>query len=236
VHLSLVIPAFNEERCIEETLATLEEYLSRQDYDSEIVVVDDGSSDETAARVEADFPDVRMISYQPNCGKGHAVKTGMLAATGAFRVYYDADGSTPIEEVEKLWPRFEDGASVVIGSRTVPDSDVRVRQALYRQTMGRIFNLFVRLLAIQGFPDTQCGFKGFTAEASEAVFRRQTVERFGFDAEVLYIARRHGFRIDQIGIRWINCPHTSVHPVLDSAAMFRDLVGIFVKRLLGTYR
>ncbi|MFO7973456.1 MAG: glycosyltransferase, partial [Candidatus Hydrogenedentota bacterium] len=178
---------------------------------------------------------VRLIEYTPNQGKGHAVRTGMLAAEGDYCLFSDADGSTPVEEIEKLWPHFQDGADIVIGSRTVPDADVQVRQAWYRQTMGRIFNLFVRLLALTGFPDTQCGFKGFTQAAVADIFPRMVIQGFGFDTEALFIARKHGFRIDQVGVRWLNSPSSSVNAVRDSARMLRDLIRIRLRDIRHQY-
>jgi dolichyl-phosphate beta-glucosyltransferase len=235
LHLSLVIPAYNEAERIAATLEKAGDYLSRQPYSWEVVVVDDGSADDTAATARAALPAAQILSYRPNRGKGHAVKTGMLAAQGDYRVFYDADASTPIEELEKLWPHFEDGADVVIGSRSLPESRVEVRQAWYRQTMGRAFNLLLRITGLTHFPDTQCGFKGFTAAACEVVFPLQTVERYSFDAEVLYIARRHRLRIDQVPVRWINCPHTRLNAATDSARMLLDLLAIRVRALFGRY-
>lgn len=236
MHLSFVIPAYNEERRIRDTLVRAEAYLREQPYEWEIVLVDDGSGDATVETARAAFPGVRVIAYRPNRGKGHAVRTGMLEARGAFRVFSDADGSTPIEELEKFWPRFETGADVVIGSRTLPDADVQVRQTWRRQTMGRVFNLFVQALAVRGIPDTQCGFKGFTAAAAQAVFPRQTIERFAFDVEILYIARKLGLRIDQVGVRWLNSPDSSVDAVVDSSRMLAELITIRMKDLRGRYR
>jgi dolichyl-phosphate beta-glucosyltransferase len=234
VHLSLVIPAYNEDKRIGDTLRHVSEYLSSQSYDSEILVVDDGSSDKTSMVVQS-FPKVKLLAYQPNRGKGHAVKVGMLAAKGRYRVFYDADASTPIEEVEKLWPAFAKGAHVVIGSRSMPGSDVQVHQAWYRENMGRMYNVLVRLFAVRGMPDTQCGFKGFTAEACAAIFPRQTIDRFSFDVELLYIAQKFKLRISETPIRWINCPHTRVRAIRDSAKMILDLVTIRLRDLLGRY-
>jgi dolichyl-phosphate beta-glucosyltransferase len=235
-HLSLVIPAYNEAKRIGDALCHVVEYLYQQDYSFEIVVVDDGSEDDTADLVEQRFPKVRLISYAPNRGKGHAVKAGMTAATGAYRVFYDADASTPMQELEKLWPRFEDGADIVIGSRTMPGSRVEVPQAWYRKQMGRVFNLVLRCFGLTKFPDTQCGFKGFSARACDIVFPRQTIDHFSFDAELLFIAQRHGLRIDQVPVRWINSTDTRVSAMSDSFRMFRDAFGIRVKGLRGVYR
>ena len=236
MRLSVVIPAYNEAGRIGGTLESIEAYLSRQPYDSEVIVVDDGSTDETASIVGERFPEVRLISYRPNRGKGHAVLTGMTHAHGDYRVFYDADASTPIEEVEKLWPRFDAGADIVIGSRALTDSNVQVHQAWYRENMGRVFNVLIRMLGLTHFPDTQCGFKGFTAGACAVVFPRQTIERFSFDAELLYIAAKHGLRIEQAGVRWINCPYTRLNPIADSTRMFLDVLTIRWKDLWGKYR
>jgi len=236
VRLSLVIPAYNEEKRIGQTLRVVEAYLARQDYEAEVVVVDDGSRDATASVAQAVSPEVHLITYQPNRGKGHAVRTGMLAAAGDYRVFYDADGSTPIDELEKLWPRFEAGADVVIGSRSLPDSDVQVRQHLLRQSMGRTFNVFVKLLLGAPYIDTQCGFKGLTADATDVVFSRQQLNGFCFDAELLYIARKHGLRIGEVPVRWVNSPDSRVRVVGDSLRMFCDLVRVRLNDARGCYR
>lgn len=235
MHLSIVIPAFNEEPRIEETLQQVTDYLSSQTYDAEIIVVDDGSTDGTVSVVQTIFPKVRIVSYDQNRGKGYAVKEGMLAATGDYRLFYDADGSTPIEESEKLWPLFEAGADVVIGSRSLPESDVQRHQPWYREKMGRVFNLILKLLALTHFPDTQCGFKAFTSEATATLFTAQTIEHFSFDAELLYIAQRKGLRVEQIPVQWINCPHTRVSAMTDSFCMFLDIVVIRLNAWRGKY-
>jgi len=235
VHVSLVIPAYNEENRIGHTLATVRDYFAGQDYDGEIIVVDDGSRDGTSAVVRESFPDVRLLSYEPNRGKGHAVRTGMLAAAGAFRVFYDADASTPIGELEKLWPEFDAGADIVIGSRALPDSEVLVHQSWWRENMGRAFNRLLRLCRLTRFPDTQCGFKGFTAAAAERVFPRQTITGFGFDAELLYIAQRRGLRVRQVPVRWADCPHTRLNAATDSLRMFRDVLAIRLRAWRGRY-
>lgn len=235
MHLSLIIPAYNEAEHIGGTLRTVGAYLERQPYESEIVVVDDGSRDGTAEIAASAWSAARVISYRPNRGKGHAVRTGMQAGQGAYRVFYDADASTPIEELEKLWPRFADGADIVIGSRSLPQSQVEVHQTWVRERMGRVFNLLLKLFGLTAFLDTQCGFKGFTARACEIVFPRQSIERFGFDAELLYIAQRHGLRIDEVPVRWVNCADTRVNALTDSWRMFVDVLCIRIKALLGEY-
>jgi len=241
VYLSLIIPAYNEEDRIGQTLTDATAYLDAQSYDAEIVVVDDGSTDATGAVVrpfserEGATP-VRYVRYEKNRGKGYAVRLAMQDhAKGRYRVYYDADASTPITELEKLWPFFERGADIVIGSRALPGSDIAVRQARYRELMGRTYNLILRLLRLTRFRDTQCGFKGFTAEACAVVFPRQTLHRFSFDAELLFIAWKHGLRIEEIPVRWINSPLSRVRVIKDSAKMFLDLITIRIKDWRGRY-
>lgn len=234
--LSIVIPAYNEESRIADTLRQLENYFRRQSYSSEIIVVDDGSSDQTAAIVREQFPNVQLISYQPNRGKGYAVREGMQKASGDIRVFYDADASTPIAEVEKLWPEFEAGANIVIGSRSLPGSDVQVHQAWHRQRMGVVFNRLVQVITRLPFRDTQCGFKAFTASAAGIVFPRQTIDRYSFDVELLYIAKLHGLCIKEIPVRWINSPHSRVRLVRDSWRTFVEILVIRARQASGRYR
>lgn len=235
IHLSVIIPAYNERDRIGATLDHFLAYLDREPYDWEIIVVDDGSTDGTAAFVEANFSGVHVMEVRPNRGKGHAVKTGMMAARGAYRLFSDADASTPIDEIRKFWPRIESGAAVVIGSRDIAGAQVEVHQAWYRENMGKIFNVFLRLAGLTRFHDTQCGFKLFTAAACEAIFPKQRVERFGFDAELLYIARCQGLTVAEMPVRWINSPHSTVNPIRDSARMIWDSLRIRLNGMLGRY-
>lgn len=235
-----MIPAYNEGERLGETLARVEAYLARQPYVSEVVVVDDGSTDNTAvvASVFAGEPvPLRVVSLGRNRGKGAAVRAGMLdEARGRYRVFYDADGSTPIEELEKLWPALDAGADIVIGSRALPQSEVAVHQRWYREQMGRLNNLFLRALGVTRFRDTQCGFKGFTARACGVVFPRQTIERFSFDPELLYIGAKHGLRIEEVPVRWENSPSSRLHPLWDAGRMVADLLTIRWKDWRGRYR
>jgi len=237
---SLVIPAYNEAARIGPTLDRAIAYLGAQPYASEIVVVVDGGQDDTPAvarsRDSRAVP-VRVVELPENRGKGYAVREGMLReATGAVRLFFDADGSTPIEELEKVWPKLAEGAAVVIGSRAHPDSDIAVRQSPFRERLGRINNALLQTVGLTNFPDTQCGFKAFTAAACEIVFPRQTIDGFSFDVELLCIAGQHGLSIAEIPVRWENSPDSRVHPVRDSARMFRDLLRIRWRSLRGVYR
>ena len=239
LHLTLVIPAYNEAERIGESLRRTLSYLGSQDYASEVIVVSDGSTDGTPRIVQECMggpgPELHLVDLPENRGKGHAVRVGMQQGQGVYRVFSDADASTPIEELEQFWPLFDDGAGVVIGSRALPESDVQVHQAWCREGMGRTFNLLLRLLGLTRFHDTQCGFKGFTAQACEIIFPRQSIERFSFDVELLYIAQRHGLRIEEVPVRWINSSQSRLNPVTDSARMFLDLLRIRRNRALGRY-
>jgi len=237
VHLSIIIPAYNEANRIVDTLDQLTLYLSQQNSGYEIIVVNDGSTDDTTRTVEqTNTPHPRAIEYTPNRGKGHAVKTGMQAAQGDYRLFYDADASTPIDQLEKCWPQFQAGYDIVIGSRSMQGADVQVHQAWYRENMGRIYNLLLRILALTHFPDTQCGFKIFTAQAAAIIFPRQTIEGFAFDAELLYIAKRHNLKTQQIPVTWINSPQTTLHAATDSANMILETIKIRWNALRGRYK
>ncbi len=225
--LSVVVPCFNESGRIGATLERLRDFFDGQSYGAELIVVDDGSTDGTASVVAEGHPDVRLVRYGTNRGKGHAVKQGMLEATGAYRLIYDADSSTPIEEVSKLWPRFDAGADCVIGSRTAPGAAIGAHQPRYREIIGKLGNRFIRLAGLTTFTDTQCGFKAFTAEAARTIFARQVMERFGADCEYLCIARVHGLTVAEVPVRWNNCPDTRVRPVRDS---LRTLCEVLVIR------
>jgi dolichyl-phosphate beta-glucosyltransferase len=239
VKLSVIIPAFNEETRIGPTLDQLDEYLSGQEYASEVLVVNDGSSDKTAETVlkrAETFPGLRLIENDRNRGKGYTVKQGVTAAHGAHLLFFDADASTPIHQIEKFWPWFEKGFDVCIGSRSLPDSDVVVHQPKFREMMGRVFNLMVRILAVRGFIDTQCGFKAFTRAAAETIFPRQTLSGFGFDVELLFIAKKHGMTVREVPIQWFNSPDSRVHPFYDASKMFLELATIRLKSFAGRYR
>ena len=170
-----------------------------------------------------------------NRGKGAAVKHGMLAATGRYQLFFDADGSTPIEMLDRAWEPLEKGADVVIGSRAIPGAYIAVRQPWHRRQMGRINNRLLKALGLTQFRDTQCGFKIFTAEASKQVFPLQRVERFSFDAEILYIAQRKHLRIEQVPVNWLNSPDTRVDAIRDAVRMVWDVLLIRSRAWLGYY-
>jgi dolichyl-phosphate beta-glucosyltransferase len=201
----VVIPAYNEAERLPPTLERVLAYLRGRGQSHEIVVVDDGSRDQTVARARAvGGASLTVLANEVNRGKGYSVRRGMLAARGARRLMTDADLSTPIEDLELLAARLDAGYDVAIGSRALPDSNVEIRQPWYRESMGRLFNALVRLLAVPGLKDTQCGFKLFTADAARAAFSRCHLDGFSFDVEALFLARRLGFRIAEVPVTWRN--------------------------------
>ncbi len=229
VFLSVVIPAFNEEARIGETLRKIRAYLETRPDPFEIIVVGDGCRDRTCAVAAACLREEgrdRVLERSENRGKGRAVAEGVAAARGGLILFSDADLSTPIEEIEKLLPLAGEGFDVVIGSRALPDSDVQVRQRRPRESMGKIFNVLVRLLVLPGIRDTQCGFKLFRREAARDIFPRLRIDGFSFDVEALYLARKRGWRIAQAPVIWRNSPRSRVRIVRSSAAMLRDLLRI----------
>ncbi len=229
VGLSVVIPAFDEEGRIGATLRRIRAYLEPRPETFEIIVVGDGCRDRTcqvaAACLRPGERD-RILERRENRGKGRAVAEGVAAARGRLILFSDADLSTPIEEIEKLRPLIERGADVAIGSRALPDSDIQVRQRRPRESMGKVFNVLVRLLVLPGIRDTQCGFKLFRREAALDIFPLLRIDGFSFDVEALYLARRRGWRIAQAPVVWRNSPRSKVRIVRSSAAMLRDLLRI----------
>jgi dolichyl-phosphate beta-glucosyltransferase len=236
--ISVVIPAFNEELRIAGTIQSVHDYLRKRYASYEIVVVDDGSTDATSKIVAALAKErnyLRLIRHVVNSGKGFTVKAGIFAASGNIIVMSDADLSTPIEESEKLLSYYEKGVDVVIGSRGLKESDIVGRQPWYRGRMGKIFNLFVRLLVIGDFRDTQCGFKMFRRDVARELFSRCRINHFCFDVEILFIAKKLGFRIKEVPIRWINSPDSKVKIFKDSLRMLIDLIIIRVNSYRGFY-
>ena len=239
VHLSIVIPAYNEERRIGPSLARILAYLGAQSWPAEVLVVIDGSRDRTAEVVRGVATcavPVQVLDTGINLGKGACVRRGMLAARGALRLFTDADLSTPIEEVERLAHAVDRGYDVAIGSRRLAGSRIAVAQPWWRRVMGRTFAWCVQRIAVPGIQDTQCGFKLFSARAAERIFPRQRIDDFGFDVEVLWIAHRLGYRVAEVPVRWTDDPRSTVRPIVDSLRMLSDLVRIRRADRRGPYR
>ncbi len=238
--ISIVIPAYNEEKRLPSALSAILAHLSGGAWRStEVLVVDDGSTDGTVAVVEGyarSQPCVRLLKNPRNRGKGYSVRHGMLEARGDWILFTDADLSAPIEELDKLLAAAKErGAEIAIGSRAVDRSLIVVHQSIFRETAGRLFNVIVRLLTGLPFHDTQCGFKLFRASAARQVFSKQRLERFGFDPEVLFIARRKGLRAVEAPVRWSHAEGTKVRMFGDSLNMFLDLFRIRWNGIRGRY-
>jgi glycosyltransferase involved in cell wall biosynthesis len=234
--LSVIIPAHNEEERLPPSLIQLNQYLAQQAYQAEVLVVENGSRDKTfeiANSFKAQMLNLRVLQEkQP--GKGLAVRSGMLAAQGRFRIFCDADFSMPVEEINKFIPQPGQEYDVAIASRELPGSR-RINEPEYRHLIGRVFNGMVRLAVLPGLQDTQCGFKAFRDEVAERVFQIQTLPGWSFDAEVLVIARQLGYKIAEVPITWYYKPGSRLHIVKDSLKMACDLLTIRRNARLGVY-
>jgi dolichyl-phosphate beta-glucosyltransferase len=226
IRLSVVIPTYNKEARIAASLDAVVAYLTGKPYASEVVVVDDGSSDLTAdvarAALSGRLP-AKIICRERNLGKGASVREGVLASSGELVLFCDDDLSTPIEELDKAVAALEEGADVVIGSRALPDSEIRVRQRRPREWMGKAFNVLVRLFVLKGYRDTQCGFKAFRRAAARDIFSRLRTPGFGFDVEVLLLCRDLGYRVAEIPVVWCDARPSRVRIFRGSWGMLMDL-------------
>jgi glycosyltransferase involved in cell wall biosynthesis len=234
--LSIVIPAYNEERRLPDSLDQIDAFVQSKDYGVEVIVVDNNSSDGTAdvTRVAAtDRPYVRLL-HEPVQGKGAAVKMGMLAAEGEYLFICDADLSMPIEEVAKFVPPALNGHDVAIASREVEGAR-RFDEPEYRHIMGRVFNLIVRVLALPNIQDSQCGFKVFRREVAREIFPLQTIDGWGFDVEVLFIARRRGYKLEEVPINWYYRANSRINPIRDAINMFVEVLRVRINGWLGRY-
>ena len=236
--LSIVIPSYNEEARLPASLEKIAAYIRVRKPNTEVIVVDDGSTDRTAAVAEAwcgRIPQLRIVANGVNRGKGFSVRHGSLEACGEVVLFTDADLSSPIEEGEKLLAALA-SHDVAIGSRAVDRSLIEVRESLFREFAGIIFNRIVRVILRLPFVDTQCGFKAFRRERCRIIFEQQTIERFGFDPELLYLARHHGLSIAEVPVRWAHSPATKVSMLRDSVQMFLDVLVIRWNAIRGRYR
>jgi glycosyltransferase involved in cell wall biosynthesis len=235
---SIVIPAYNESARLGVTLEKVLAYVYVQQWDAEIIVVNDGSSDNTAEIVRAFAAKnacLRLIENPGNRGKGYSVRNGMLNARGRVVLFSDADLSSPIEEAVKLFHAIEAGADIAIGSRWLRAETQTRRQSLYRQLLGRIFNLLLRITLGLQFNDTQCGFKAFKQMAARAIFPSQKIERWGFDPEILFLARKFGFHVAEVPVVWGHSGDTRIHPLIDGSRMFLETLYIRWNSLTGKY-
>ena len=228
--ISIIIAAYNEEQRIGKSLLKIKDYLDAQNFAYEIIVVDDGSTDNTkevAIGYKPEITNLKIISYPNNKGKGYALRQGVLASKGESVLLSDADLSTPIEELSYMLPLISGREyDVVIGSRALKPETIIKKQPWWRQGMGKIFNRIVRLLVLEGFKDTQCGFKLFSGEAARTLFKEACVDRFAYDVEILALAKKMNYKVLEVPVAWLNSPASKVHPVFDSLQMLFDLVKI----------
>jgi glycosyltransferase involved in cell wall biosynthesis len=235
---SFVIPAYNESARIRPTLDEALRYTKEQNWDAEILVVDDGSTDDTAVIVREygkRHARVVLVENPGNRGKGYSVRNGMLHARGEICLFTDADLSSPMTEAPKLFEAIGRGADIAIGSRWLRTELQTERQPLYRQAFGRIFNVALRAILGLSFADTQCGFKAFRREAAQRIFPLQKIERWGFDPEILFLARRAGLRVEEVPVVWAHSEGTRLHPLRDGIRMFGEVLRIRWNAMTGKY-
>ena len=235
---SIIIPAYNEAQRIGATLEKVVAHIAAAGWQAEVLVVNDGSSDSTAALVQnyaATHPQVRLLENPGNRGKGYSVRNGMRQATGDLLLFTDSDLSAPIAEAGKLFVRIAAGADVAIGSRWLDPALQTARQPFYRQLFGRMFNLLLRLILGLRFKDTQCGFKAFTRPAAQRIFARQRIERWGFDPELLFLAARLGLKVEEVPVEWADDPRTKIRPLRDGARIFSEMLRVRWYSLTGKY-
>ena len=235
---SIVIPAYNESARLGATLEKVLAYVHAQGWDAEVIVVNDGSRDSTADIVRvfaAKDPALRLVENPGNRGKGYSVRNGMLNARGRIVLFSDADLSSPIQEAPKLLDALEAGADIAIGSRWLRAETQTQRQPLHRQVFGRIFNLMLRINLGLQFKDTQCGFKAFKQPAVQAIFPLQQIERWGFDPEILFLARKFKFKVQEIPVAWGHSGGTRINPLVDGSRMVMDMLRIRWHDLTGKY-
>lgn len=236
--LSIVIPAFNEEARLGPTLDAYLGYCRQTARRVELIVVDDGSLDRTSAVVNSfarRYPEVRLIRLAENQGKGQAVRSGIVNSRGKLILFADADGATPLSELERLETAIEGGADVAIGSRALRHQGVKIKARLYRRVIGRVFHGLVEVLTVPRVKDTQCGFKLFRGPAAHDLFSRMRIRGFSFDVEVLMMAQRRGYSIAEVPVNWTHQPGSKVNLLVDSARMLWDLFIIRGRYLSGQY-
>lgn len=236
---SLIIPAYNESNRIRPSLDQILKYLEEQHWEAEVLVVNDGSQDNTAQIVKEygrTHPQVQLLENGRNRGKGFSVRNGMLHARGDICLLSDADLSSPITEAQKLFDAIAQGADIAIGSRWLQAELQTERQPLYRQLFGRIFNLLLRIVLGLNFKDTQCGFKAFRRDAAQQIFALQKIERWGFDPEILFLARQFGFRVVEVPVVWAHSAGTRLHPFKDGLLMGLEILRVRWNAWTGNYR
>ncbi len=235
--ISIVIPAYNEERRIGRTIRKISDYLDKNGFKYEIILVDDGSTDSTIKQVlDLDKLNIAIFRNKKNRGKGYSVRKGIQKAKYPYVLFTDSDLATPIEELEKFKPIIMKGYDLIIGSRNLTNSRIDNPQPFHRRAMGRIFSLIVSAIGVSGFKDTQCGFKLFRTDAAKEIVRRQTISGFSFDVELLLIAKTRKYRVKEMPVIWNNNIESTLNPIKDSMRMLKDLMKIRMNAISGRYR
>ncbi len=236
--ISVIIPAYNEEKRIRESLITIQKYLDEQTYSTELIIVDDGSSDQTSVISKECLngnQNHRIIHYSPNRGKGYAVKKGVLDAEGAYIAFMDADLSTPIDELEPFIKTLQSGYDVVIGTRKNKEAKVCKKQPFFRELLGKGFTLLSNILLVRGISDITCGFKAFRKEAGQDIFRRQLIDNWSFDAETLFLANQLGYKVKEVPVTWYDALGTKVRLGRDVLGSLKGILQIRMNHLLNNY-
>ncbi len=242
IHLSVIIPAYNEERRIKKTLESVDSYLEKKDYNYEIIVVANNCSDGTDKVVleyQKSVEHLKLFDLQiakPGGAKGYAVKKGINEAKGDYKIFMDADNATRIKEIGHFWPYFEEGYDVVIGSRHVKGAHIVIQQPWYRRILGRAANLLIRIVLLPGIRDTQCGFKAFSKKSADKIFSKMTIGGWGFDMEILALARLFGFNIAEVGVDWYEAGKSRLRPVKAIKETLGELFRIKKNIIIGKYR
>jgi dolichyl-phosphate beta-glucosyltransferase len=235
----VVVPAYNEEHRITHTLLKIGEFLKNKKIDAEVIVIDDGSTDKTSQVVKSQkskIPNLTLITLEKNLGKGNAIKTGIMKASGELVLMIDADNSTPIDEYTKLRASLTDEYDIVIGSRYLKDSYVQIRQPFYRIAIGRLGNMLISMFLVKGIKDTQCGFKLFRNAAAKQIFSRQKIKRWGFDMEALVIAKLLHYKTKEVPVSWFNSVETRLRPIHDTFGTLMELIHIKINLLGNKYK
>ena len=234
--ITIVVPALNEGTRIKKNLHAIIDYLQKKDYDYEIIVIDDGSTDNTSKQVTSlTHKHITLLQHKPNRGKGYSVKQGILAAAKDLVLFTDSDLSTPIQELENLIQHIPD-YDIVIASRAIKGKHIQKQQPFHRVFIGKCFNMLVQLLSVPGIKDTQCGFKLFKTHIAKQIFNKLTIDRWAFDVEALFIARIYGYSIKETPVTWHASNKTEIHAIRDSLQMLRDILRIRLNNIKGAYK